>query len=74
MDLPKAKALGSSLLLFTAVPWTICLLMYSGEFKARLEVICLVLQSVAYCSQHCVRRSAPDIPTRLQVWACQGRC
>ena len=30
MDLPKAKALGSSLLLFTAVPWTLCLLLYSG--------------------------------------------
>ena len=30
VDLPKAEALGNSLLLFTAVPWTLCLLLYSG--------------------------------------------
>ncbi|PNH07799.1 hypothetical protein TSOC_005695 [Tetrabaena socialis] len=29
-DLPKAKALGSAMLLFTVVPWTLCALFYSG--------------------------------------------
>ena len=36
VDLPKAKALGSSLLLFTAVPWTLCLLLYSGATSGKL--------------------------------------
>ena len=30
VDLPKARALGSALLILTAVPWTLCLLLYSG--------------------------------------------
>ena len=29
-DLPKARALGSALLVFTLLPWTLCLLLYSG--------------------------------------------
>lgn len=31
IDLPKATALGKSLLIFTAVPWTLCLVLYTGE-------------------------------------------
>ncbi|KAK9793504.1 hypothetical protein WJX73_009675 [Symbiochloris irregularis] len=30
IDLPKAQALGTSLLVFTLVPWTLCLILYSG--------------------------------------------
>lgn len=30
IDLPKATALGKSLLIFTAVPWTLCLVLYTG--------------------------------------------
>lgn len=29
-DLERARALGSSLLVFLIVPWTLCLIFYSG--------------------------------------------
>ena len=30
-NLTKAKALGNALLVFLLVPWTLCLLFYTGE-------------------------------------------
>lgn len=31
-DLAKAQAIGNALLCFMAIPWTLCLIAYSGRF------------------------------------------
>ena len=43
VDLPKAQALASSLLLFTAVPWTLCLILYSGVPACALYALLVLL-------------------------------
>ena len=45
-DLTKAKALGNALLVCLVVPWTICLIVYTGQ-----SCSAATHQSIARCSQ-----------------------
>ena len=44
IDLPKARALGNALLILTAVPWTLCLLLYSGagNLYVSMHTVCMI--------------------------------
>jgi len=47
-DLERARALGSSLLMFLIVPWTLCLIFYSGAEPCTMRC-CDILPSAYNC-------------------------
>lgn len=54
-DLANARALGSALLFFLAVPWTACLIVYTGELEGRGTGWCTAV--VLLCCWHLVAPS-----------------
>ena len=57
IDLPKARSLGNALLAFLLVPWSFCLVLYTGSH--------LTVRSIAFCDLGSEGRSCPVQLTRL---------
>ena len=60
-DLARARALGSSLLVFLIVPWTLCLIFYSGSSLFPICDVMLQDSSVLVSNRSLVQRMYTQI-------------